>query len=123
MEIDISVEPDHVCLRCTGTYSLPEAKRVCQSAVDAALLYQKAKVLIDVNGVIGNISTLDRYTNSVFLAELVVGRASGRICRISIAGHVPLIDEDRFGETVAVNRGVNAKVVTSLDEAIAWLTR
>lgn len=123
MEIDITVEPGHVCLLCTGTYSLPEAQRVCQSAVDAALWYDKAKVLIDVNGVIGNISTLDRYTNSVFLAEQVVGRACGRIHRISVAGHIPLIDEDRFGETVAVNRGVNAKVFTSLEEAIAWLSR
>jgi hypothetical protein len=57
----------------------------------------------------------------VFLAEQIVGRAFGKIGRFAVVGQEPLIDEERFGETVAVNRGINAKAATSLDEAISWL--
>jgi len=32
-----------------------------------------------------------------------------------------MIDLERFGETVAVNRGAIGKVFTDVDEAVAWL--
>jgi hypothetical protein len=97
IDVDISVETDYVCLCCTGTYSLSEVKRLYQSAIDAALEHHKSK------------------------AEQIVGRAFGKIGRFAVVGQEPLIDEERFGETVAVNRGINAKATTSLDEAISWL--
>ena len=122
IEVDISVEPDYVCLRCTGTYSLAELKRVYQSAVDAALEYDRSRVLIDANGVTGHVPIVERFETSKFMAERIRQRALGKITRISFVGQEPLIDKSRFGETVARNRGVNGKVTTSLDEAIAWIS-
>jgi hypothetical protein len=122
IDVDISVETDYVCLRCTGTYPLSEVKRLYQSAIDAALEHHKSKVLIDANGLTGKIPTMERFSSSVFLAEQIVGRAFGKIGRFAVVGQEPLIDEERFGETVAINRGVNAKAATSLDEAISWLS-
>jgi len=39
----------------------------------------------------------------------------------SLIGKEPMIDLERFGETVAVNRGAIGKVFTDVDEAVAWL--
>ena len=122
IKVDVSVEPDYVCLRCTGMYSLAELKRVYQSAVDAALEYDISRVLIDANDLTGHIPTIERFETSKFLAEQIRQQALGKITRISVVAQEPLIDKSHFGETVARNRGVNGKATTSLDEAIAWLS-
>jgi len=33
----------------------------------------------------------------------------------------PLLDPDKFGETVAVNRGMSVRAFDNLEEALAWL--
>jgi hypothetical protein len=35
----------------------------------------------------------------------------------------PLRDSQRYGETVAVNRGMNVKTFETLEEAFEWLER
>jgi hypothetical protein len=35
----------------------------------------------------------------------------------------PLRDPQRYGETVAVNRGMNVKTFETLEEAFVWLER
>jgi len=42
-------------------------------------------------------------------------------CRYAIVGNHPLVDPKRFGETVAVNRGVNVRAFTEMKQALAWL--
>lgn len=121
IKVNISVEPDYVRLCCRGTYSFAELKKVYQSAVDAALKYERSGVLLDVNGLTGYIPTMERFESSKFLAEQIRQRALGKITRFSVVGQEPLIDKSRFGKTAAVNCGVNAKATTSLDKAIAWL--
>ena len=119
--IEVRVEPGHIYLQCKGTYSLAGAKRVFQSAVDSALESDRSRVLVDVFGITGNIPMIDRYEVAVFLAEYIIAQALGKIRRIVVVGHEPPIDPDRFGETVAVNRGVNLGVATSIDEAFELL--
>jgi SOS response regulatory protein OraA/RecX len=41
--------------------------------------------------------------------------------QVAVYGRRPLIDPERFAETVAVNRGAKVKVSEQLDEALAWL--
>ena len=41
--------------------------------------------------------------------------------RVAVFARRPLVDPDRFAETVAVNRGAKVKVSERLDEALAWL--
>lgn len=121
IQIEIDVEPDHVRLRCSGDYSLEEAKRVFRSAIDAALESSMARVLVDVRGVSGPVRAMDRYEIAVSVADYVRAEALGKISKLAVAGHEPLIDPSRFGETVAVNRGVNAKIFFDVDEALVWL--
>ncbi len=123
IDIDVRVEPGHVYLQCKGTYSLAEAKRVFQKVVDSALECDRSRVLVDVFGVTGNVPTIDRYEVAVFLAEYIIAHALGKIWKIVVVGHEPPIDPDRFGETVAVNRGVNLGVTTNIDEAFELLKK
>jgi hypothetical protein len=122
VKCEIIVEPAYVCLRCTGTCSsLSELTEVFWNAIKAIQEHPSSKVLIDANNVEGQLSTLDRYEGASFLSEHHIS-GPVRITAIAIAGQEPLIDPDRFGETVARNRGVNGRVFTDLDEAVAWLT-
>ena len=48
------------------------------------------------------------------------GAASSGI-RIAFIGREPFLDPERFGETVAVNRGLNVRVFLNEPAALAWL--
>lgn len=123
IDINISIEPNHVYLRCAGPYSLTGAKRVFQTAVEVASESDRSRVLIDAFGITGHIPTLDRFQIAVFLTECTATQSLVRLSRIAVVGDEPLIDPDRFGETVAVNRGINAKAMKSLDEGVEWLNQ
>ena len=45
----------------------------------------------------------------------------GKIARLAMIGLPETILQDRFVENVAVNRGVNLRLFTGMDEAVAWL--
>ncbi len=121
--IEIRIESGHVCLRCSGTHSLPGMIAVFQAAMDAALQHDKCKILIDARGVTGQIPFMDRYDSSKFLAEQVKERAPGRIKKVAMVFEAPMIDPSRFGQTVAINRGLNTKMFSEIDEAVEWLGR
>lgn len=122
LTIETVVEQDYLLVRCSGAYqSVQDIKDLFQRAVDAARQYRKAQVLVDVYGVTGQISFVDRYAGALFLTELLKVQAWNQIRRFAMAGQPPVIDPSRIGETVAANRGVNARVFLDLEEAVAWL--
>jgi len=43
------------------------------------------------------------------------------VIRVAIVGVEPLVDRDRFGQTVAQNRGLPVKITTRMEEALSWL--
>lgn len=119
--IELQIENDYVNLHCTGHCSLAALKEVFTHAVDAALEHKKSKVLVEGNEVTGHLSTLERYKIAEFLAQEINQRARGKIRKLAVCAQEPLLDPQRFGETVAMNRGVNAKATTDLNEATRWL--
>jgi len=64
-------------------------------------------------------STLERFNLGEYVADLCW--QFKRPIWIALAAHIPIVDHERFGETVARNRGANGKVFTDLEEAKAWL--
>jgi len=121
VEIEISLAPDHIRLDCSGTCStLSELKAVFQQAVTLARDNQRRKILILANAVRGELTTQDRYEGARFLTDQVF-HAPEWISAIAVVGQPPLIDPARFGETVARNRGINGRVFTDQDEAVAWI--
>jgi hypothetical protein len=91
--------------------------------MDAALEHDKDRILIDAREVTGQMPFLDRYDASKFLAEQAKERAPNKIRKVALVFDAPMIDQARFGQTAAINRGLNAKVFSQIDEAVEWLGR
>jgi len=120
-EIETKIESDYLHLQVMGYYSLAEAIRMFKYSVDTALEHKKSKILIDVKGVEGSISAMERFEMSEFLVGYTKEQNFINIGQIAVIGNEPQIDKDRFGETVAVNRGLNVKAFTNWSDAIKWL--
>jgi len=117
----VVLEDGYVCLQCTGYCTLEAVKDLYSSAVNAALEHGSSHVLIDAIEVKGDLTLLERYESSEYLAREILRRAPGKIKKIAVCSMEPPLDPQRFGEIVAKNRGINAKATTDMDEAVAWL--
>jgi hypothetical protein len=73
-------------------------------------------VLVDVTESHGVLGPIQRYEHAVLIAQ-TGGLASGRRFSPGPIRSFP----DRFGETVARNRGLATRVVTDPDRALGWL--
>lgn len=120
-EITTDVESDYVLLSARGKYSLLKANNLFKLAIDSCLLHDKCKILIDVTNITGSIPFFDRFQFSEYLANYKIERALTKLHKIAVVGLEPIIDKDKFGETVAVNRGTNGRVFTDMSKALTWL--
>jgi hypothetical protein len=106
--------------RPAGSVSLDQGAEM----IDAALRFARARglreVVVNVTGLTGFASPalFKRYSFVRQWAETVRGRV-----RLAIVARPELIDRERFGVTVARNRGLMADVFVSEADAIEWLER
>ena len=118
--------PDGDLLRvhATGEFSLEEAKRNFLEMMEAVAAHSSKRVLVDGQTVTGNPRAMERFLYGEFTADAVTEHqtrsASGPI-RFACVLKEPVLDPKRFGETVAVNRGMLIRVFDNLEEAIHWL--
>ena len=126
MTLTIEIESRKHYLRATvsGAYSLRGAQDAYDHAIQAAVEHGHSRVLIDANAVTGAPTQDERYMLGLFVAAeqriLAVKRPTLSL-QVAVCGQQPLIDPERFAETVAVNRGAKVKVSERCDEALAWL--
>jgi hypothetical protein len=106
-----------------GVFSLEEAKRAFLEVIGAVAQYGTKKVLIDGRKVKGNPGDFERFYYGEFAAQETQRLYSEtRISpRFAYLIHEPLRDPGRFGEIVALNRGMKIKVFETLEEAREWL--
>jgi hypothetical protein len=126
MAMDLKIEPQPGYLRLTfvGFFESSLIDQITGQAMEACEKHQPSKMLVDNRQVEGQMSTMDRYNlASVFAKKYLDGKLAKKIpgCRFAFVGNHPLVDPKRFGETVAVNRGIDLKVFTEMKEALAWL--
>ena len=65
--------------------------------------------------------TIERFLYGEFVAEAVKKLGVEAIPVFAYVLHEPVLDPMRFGETVALNRGMNLKVFDDYDSALEWL--
>ncbi len=114
-------EQDHTRVDVAGDYEATEAKEVLQAAIDSALQNGHSKLLVDCRRLVGNPRTMQRFDLGESIARHYHEARGDRVVRIAVVGNEPLIDPQRFGATVAANRGVPVKVTTDFDDALGWL--
>jgi hypothetical protein len=127
MPLSLKVLPqkDHLSLSIEGSYGFPEAMEIINLLFKSLEENPASKVLIDVRGVQGQIPSLERFhlfeTFAILYSDFKkMGKFS--YARFAILGIYPVIDPEKFDETVAVNRGMALKVTSDLNEALEWLS-
>lgn len=138
MNVSLRVERAQAYLYAvvTGVFSLAGARRVSLRILGTCTEHGLGKVLIDIRALQGTMSTLDDFEWGAFLATEHGRRVSQGLppLRFVILGNRPLlrpaspvakaagdVAEDRFGENVMVNRGLDARSTTDPGQAIDWL--
>lgn len=121
IQYELQVRIDHVCVVCDGDYVFTDALRIIQIALETADRSTLSKILFDWRNVRGQLTTMQRYELAEQGANLYAKMpAAGRIL-IAMVNNEETIDPERFGEEVAINRGVPVKVTTDMQEALDWL--
>jgi hypothetical protein len=127
MSMKLKVCPESGFLRvdAVGEFSLAEAERTFLEMLEAVARHKARKVLFDGRGLAGEPETMERFLYGEFVARAFAEFADrGMLSRSTQFGYVldePVLDTRRFGETVAVNRGMVVKTFDNLQAALGWL--
>ncbi len=124
MLLEIRAESGLLNVDAMGKFSLEEAKRTFLEMLEAVALHKTEKVLFDGRKLIGKPKTMERFYYGEFAAQTVADYAERGVSRTTQFAYVlrePVLDPQRLGEDVAVNRGMVVKAFDSLEDALQWL--
>lgn len=125
MRQEMRFESGLLRVAASGPFSLEEAQRTFLEMLEAVGRHRAEKVLFDGRQVTGNPEVMERFYYGRFAADETVRltreRDLSRAPRFAYVLHEPVRDPRRFGENVAVNRGMILKVFVTLEEAVEWL--
>jgi len=123
MNVTVTPEPEFLRAEVSGEFSLAEAERTFLEVLDA-IDVQNEKVLFDGRQITGELTTMERFYYGEFVA-LNLSRYSEQsghpAPQFAYVLQEPVLDPERFGETVAANRGMNVKAFDNLEAAVEWL--
>jgi hypothetical protein len=117
MSVQLQVEqtPDYLAVRFTGPAK--EAWREFASIAGDCMRANKNKLLLDFTQAQGKLSLIDRYQMGA-KAEIFM---LFKLMKVAVIGRPEQLDYKRFGEMVARNRWVNARLFINVEAAEAWL--
>ena len=108
-----------------GEFEIGIAQHQFIELLDEAVAKGATKVLIDGRHVTGNPTGFERFLYGTFAAcaTLEVLIRQNAWVKFAYVITKPLRDPERFGETVAVNRGMKVKTFEDRNEAVEWLNK
>jgi hypothetical protein len=113
-----SILDDHAEYRPTGQVSLEQMVELVTSAIAFAHDQQQRKLLVVTSGITGfkppTLAT--RY----YFIQKWASVANGVVI-LAIVARPEMIEPQKFGVTVAANRGLRSNIFESEEEALAWL--
>jgi hypothetical protein len=125
MIVRISAGSGLLSVMALGEFSLEEAEETFLEILDAVARHRTEKILLDGRKLEGEPSTIERFLYGEFAAQTVARymreRGVPRASQFAYVLQEPVLDPQRFGETVAANRGLRAKDFDNLDDALGWL--
>src|SRR5262245_11889911 len=125
MILRISAESGLLRVTVTGGFSLEESQRTFLEILDDVAEHKTDKFILVARTLKGHPSVFQRFLYGEFAAHAVVRyvveRGAPRALQFAYVLHEPVLDPQRFGETVAVNRGMWVKVFDNLEDALRWL--
>ncbi len=116
---NFSVEDGYVCFRPVGEFTLEAITRSIDEAIAHCGSNGMRDLLVDVREVTGfSPPTIAERFN--FISQWAA--TSGGRVRLVVVARPEMVLEDKFGVTIASNRGMISNVFTEYDEAVEWLT-
>jgi hypothetical protein len=113
--VQMQPTPDCLLVNAHGTMSLAWFLGLVRQIAQVVRDEPTKSVLVDVRGVVGSLSDVDRYDIGV------AGASLGIRVPFAIVGMEPLIEPERLAEVVARNRGMNVRAFTDYEAASTWL--
>src|SRR5262245_42203192 len=109
MSLSICAGSGWLRVTATGEFSLAEAERTFLEILEAMARHQPAMILFDGRALQGEPHTINRFLYGAFAAHTVARyireRGVSSAAQFAYVLQEPVLDPQRFGETVAVNRG------------------
>lgn len=125
MILRISAESGLLRVIAIGEFSSEEAERTFLEILDAVARHKTEKILFDGRELKGEPDTIERFLYGKFAAQSVVRDIRERGLRFApqfaYVLQEPVLDPQRFGETVAANRGMWVKAFDNIEDALGWL--
>ena len=124
MTLEIRAESGLLYVEVAGDFSLEEAESTFREILEAVARHRAEKVLFDGRKLTGNPTTMERFYYGAFVAKSVAGLGDHGMSPATQFAYVltePILDPRRFGEIVAVNRGMFVKAFDNLEDALGWL--
>lgn len=126
MSILFTIRFESGCLNveAMGKFSLIEAKRNFVDILEAVVRHNTKKVFFDGRKLVGKPETMERFYFGEFVAHTIRDFAQRGVSPSTQFAYVlkePVLDPRRFGETVAVNRGILLKAFDKPEDALRWL--
>ena len=125
ISLEVSFASGLLSCEARGDFALDDAKRVFLEVLDAVGQYRAEKVFLDGRGLRGTPEVMERFFYGEFAANetsrVISERGLPRAPRFAYVLKEPVLDPRRFGENVAVNRGMIVKTFDNREEALAWL--
>ena len=124
MHIDVQMESGVLRVEASGKFSLQEAKRIFLEMLESVARYRTDKVLFDGRKLTGKPETIERFIYGEFAARSFldsIQRGTPAGTRFSYILKEPVLDPKRFGELVALNRGMPVRAFDNPDDAVSWL--
>jgi hypothetical protein len=115
---DFQIEQGYASFRPVGKMSFEESAAACVEAIRVAGESGIRRLLIDLTGLVGfgSISTLDRF----WLGKQCASAAKPGF-KLAVVANPDMVDEQHFGVMAAKNRGLQANVFATEEEARVWL--
>lgn len=104
----------YLYLKYSEPYLFERYIAISKQVYNICLTENYSKVLVDILDMPGKIKTMDRFTIGVEGTLIFRGKV-----KIAILYRTEEID--KFAETVGVNRGLNGRIFSDMDQALTWL--
>jgi len=126
MVVVLKPDPDRKLLwvSYSGDFSLSEAERTFSEILQGLEQHELSRVLVDGRQILGNLEPLERFYYGKYVAEAVAKAVNRRKIEVPSFAYVlkaPVLDSNRLGETVAINRGMRVRAFDNLKEGLWWL--
>jgi len=123
LHFDIEPRRGYLYVTVTGELSIADAEKALLELLGVAARERQPRILVDCSRLQGEWNPDDRYAVGTFLAAQVERMASQfpQTPRIAVYAIAPLMDPNRYFQTVATNRGAQVRSSDSLQELLSWL--